>query len=389
MAIVTGRLGLEDLLWGEGTVTQDLGNGLSRTVSKINAKNLPFDETKTLAEAIDTALAVFNTTDIKYFIDNLPAVLQVAEVLAKIKAMDLSDIASVADALPMLQLVANNIHVINNAITASLEAKQAAADAKYLRCDIQNQLDIANMHAVRIEYIYNDKLIPLQDSINNLLEVAQGLVATARDQVIAGHELAVKFATYDLKLQVVPTCRTPSIRIDDTAKAVVWSIPRPMCAVAIDELPDTVVRDAVDSYLATLPNLGGGFDEPVTVDDLEPANTVSLDFSIAINENTLSYIDETKPVMMYDIDGVRNDIYLSDLTLVNVLDSDKYYSIHLELPNSVTQQRFYIGDDAPYYITDVTFDPLNEPDDAWDSVDFYVAVSNDYDKFVSFRLETP
>jgi hypothetical protein len=46
-------LGLEDLLFGEGTATQTRA-GQSVTVTKINAANLPFDETTTLLEVLET-----------------------------------------------------------------------------------------------------------------------------------------------------------------------------------------------------------------------------------------------------------------------------------------------------------------------------------------------
>lgn len=46
-------LGLEDLLFGEGTATQTRA-GQSVTVTKINAANLPFNETDTLVEVLET-----------------------------------------------------------------------------------------------------------------------------------------------------------------------------------------------------------------------------------------------------------------------------------------------------------------------------------------------
>ena len=42
-------LGLEDLLFGTGTVTQNRANQVV-TITEINAGNLPFDETRTLVE---------------------------------------------------------------------------------------------------------------------------------------------------------------------------------------------------------------------------------------------------------------------------------------------------------------------------------------------------
>jgi hypothetical protein len=51
--------GLEDLLWGEGTVNQTR-NGETVAVTKINAANLPFDETRTLLEALEDAQPIID-----------------------------------------------------------------------------------------------------------------------------------------------------------------------------------------------------------------------------------------------------------------------------------------------------------------------------------------
>ena len=57
--VTRNKLGLEDLLFGVGTVNQTR-EGQTLAVTKINAANLPFDETQNLAqrlEDIDAALS--------------------------------------------------------------------------------------------------------------------------------------------------------------------------------------------------------------------------------------------------------------------------------------------------------------------------------------------
>lgn len=49
--------GLEDLLFGAGTVVQDR-NGKQVKVTKINAQNLPFDEIRTLKQALEDEKAM-------------------------------------------------------------------------------------------------------------------------------------------------------------------------------------------------------------------------------------------------------------------------------------------------------------------------------------------
>lgn len=52
ITVTRNKLGLEDLLFGTGTTSQVRG-GVATTVTKINAANLPFDETQNLAQALD------------------------------------------------------------------------------------------------------------------------------------------------------------------------------------------------------------------------------------------------------------------------------------------------------------------------------------------------
>ena len=66
-------LGLEDLLFGEGTETQ-IRCGQEVIISKINIGNLPFTETQTLLEWI-------NSTNISEIIDNIPAITAIYETL--------------------------------------------------------------------------------------------------------------------------------------------------------------------------------------------------------------------------------------------------------------------------------------------------------------------
>jgi hypothetical protein len=64
--IERNKAGLEDLLFGTHTEVQ-LRAGKKVTVTKINAQNLPFDESRTLAQALNDekarAFAMFNIND--------------------------------------------------------------------------------------------------------------------------------------------------------------------------------------------------------------------------------------------------------------------------------------------------------------------------------------
>ena len=64
VSIERNLVGLEDLLFGTGTATQSRG-GKDVTVTKINAQNLPFDESRSLSQAI-TDLGEYNAYLVQY-----------------------------------------------------------------------------------------------------------------------------------------------------------------------------------------------------------------------------------------------------------------------------------------------------------------------------------
>ena len=73
-------LGLEDILFGEGTETQTR-NGQEVIISKINIGNLPFNETQTLLEWL-------NSTDVTTLISSIPELLSIYENLPMLSELD-------------------------------------------------------------------------------------------------------------------------------------------------------------------------------------------------------------------------------------------------------------------------------------------------------------
>lgn len=108
-------LGIEDLLLGEGTVTQPRGSA-DVTVTKINAQNLPWGpiEGQTYAEAIEEKVQICETaattvTDAVALVDPLMANITNINLLAN----DLPNVDLVANNLPNVDIVAGNSTNIN------------------------------------------------------------------------------------------------------------------------------------------------------------------------------------------------------------------------------------------------------------------------------------
>jgi hypothetical protein len=114
--------------------------------------------------------------------------------------------------------------------------------------------------------------------------------------------MAMKFATYSLELQVVPNCRIPRIIIDDANMRFVWRIPRPICTTNM-QVDANIVKDSVNAYLATLPDLGSNgdvsalgtiiavvptYDDLPTLDQLQKPLT-DTDLAIVLGDGETTY----------------------------------------------------------------------------------------------------
>lgn len=89
------KLGLEDLTFGFGSEQQTRGNQ-TVTITKINAANLPFDETQTLVEVLDTQypaieIVASSINDVNTIVANLLNI--------DLVSLNMSEIKTVADDL--------------------------------------------------------------------------------------------------------------------------------------------------------------------------------------------------------------------------------------------------------------------------------------------------
>ena len=100
-------LGLEDILFGTGTVEQTRGGQLV-TVTKVNAGNLPFDETRTLLQWAESV----NIWALGSMIIELQAIYD-----------NLASISNVDDNLQLLNTINSNIVVVESVITPTSEPR--------------------------------------------------------------------------------------------------------------------------------------------------------------------------------------------------------------------------------------------------------------------------
>lgn len=121
-------LGVEDLAFGNSTVEQIRG-GSSVYVTEINASNMPFNESSTLKEALDTRYAYIELvgSDLSKqfsFVNDLGSITDPVED----DTGDASSIITVANNIANINIVADNI----DAIIAGLSAAGITVDTTNL-----------------------------------------------------------------------------------------------------------------------------------------------------------------------------------------------------------------------------------------------------------------
>lgn len=114
-------LGLEDILFGTGTVEQTRGGQLV-TVTKVNAGNLPFDETRTLiqwAQSVNVEALGSMITELQAIYDNLASIINIEDNLTLLNTINsnITVLQELHTNLSILQNVNSNITIITEVNT--------------------------------------------------------------------------------------------------------------------------------------------------------------------------------------------------------------------------------------------------------------------------------
>ena len=122
-------LGLEDLLFGTGTVTQNRANQVV-TITEINAGNLPFDETRTLVEFAQD-------TNIEELGNSIEAINNLNNNLDKLLIVEdnLTEVVSVA------QNIVQNLTEILNVDTLASQVTQDKSDVSTMKLAVETIYD--------------------------------------------------------------------------------------------------------------------------------------------------------------------------------------------------------------------------------------------------------
>lgn len=172
-------LGLEDILFGTGKVTQTRG-GQQVDITKINASNMPFDETQTLLEWAQSV----NLEQLGNLVTELQAIYD-----------SLSAINNVEGSLNNLNILALNINCLNNLCTNIAKLQNIDSNMPKLQNIDSN---MSNLNQINTQIIPNLAEILLVDNYAAQVTVDKGIVASDKASV-ASMKLAVEtiYDTFD------------------------------------------------------------------------------------------------------------------------------------------------------------------------------------------------
>jgi hypothetical protein len=279
--IYTGKVGLEDIAFGAGTELQTLGNGISRTITKINLSNIPFDELKTVGEMITEFNNLLVSSAYSTVNADLDKVVITAGSIESIISLanSISNIVNVASNILAVNTTALEIDAIKAAPGASQEANQAVLNAQYIRGRLSQTQSTIYDYLQWLRAYHIETVVPFQDKIDQALATLQGMIDDAVATITNGNEMAIKLATYALEIQVLARCWTPRVIIDDPNHKIIWQIPesRNQCVIVPGEGGGDCTCDEI-----TQGDVDDVFDAPPSV--VAPTIACTADHS-SIQEN--------------------------------------------------------------------------------------------------------
>ena len=249
-------LGLEDLLFGVGIVTQTRA-GQSVNITRINASNLPFDETQTLLEwaqsinlevlgSMITQLQTIydNITVLGNVEDNLPVVNEVYNNIAALQSLytNISKLQNIDANMTKLQAIDTNMSKLQNIDTNMSKLQNIDTNMSKL-------LDI---------YIDLAKLSNLYDNLSMLTNIYDSLAALTA-----------------INSQVIPNIPELLLVNDNAAQVAMDKADVASMKIDIESIYDTITDNSHNHTIANVTGLQTALDNKVDDSEKGSANGVA------------------------------------------------------------------------------------------------------------------
>lgn len=308
------KLGLEDLLFGVGIVTQ-IRAGQKVDVTRINAGNLPFDETRTLLEwtqSINLDALSSMTTELQAIYDNLTTIGNVEDNLTVINNLEdnLVALQSLYTNISKLQNIDNNMSKLQNIDTN------------------MSKLQNIDTNMSKLQAIYTDltKLESIYDNLTMLTAIYNNLTAlnNINSQVIPN--LTELLLVNDNAIQVAADKLTVA-----TDKGIVAGYKEDVSAmkVAVESIYDTFD----DRFLGVKTN------DPIVDNDGDTLNDGALYFNTSSNNLKVYSLDNTTwyTISQIYLSGLL-DVQLTSITTGDILNWNGTKWVNTRTPKFSTMQ---------------------------------------------------
>lgn len=167
-------LGLEDILFGTGTVEQTRGGQLV-TVTKVNAGNLPFDETRTLiqwAQSVNLEQLGNIITELQAIYDNLASISNVED--------NLSLLNNIISNITVLQELHTNLSILQNVNSNITIITEVNTNLDILTSIYNNLSALVNIHTNLTSLLAIDtnmqQLLAIDTNLPDLLSINTNIV---------------------------------------------------------------------------------------------------------------------------------------------------------------------------------------------------------------------
>jgi len=268
-------VGLDDIAWGIGTTTVPTYGGGTRPVKRVNLASIPYNDTKTVGEALDEFNNLLQSQKYSDIHDNLEAILKVINNISHINQvyLNLGQLRALKEDLNTIINVANNLEVLKSIPTELEFIDRAVKDTNYYKNKFERLLERTKKEVYCQNVWINGKLSELSEQNEATRQDLDTIISTAKQEVQTGNELVAKFGTYALEIQAKPYCREPKFIVDDINERLIWQVPTVKGDCRYSEVTSAQVQDVVDAYLDTFPSIGSGgsLDEPVTQEEVNQA----------------------------------------------------------------------------------------------------------------------
>jgi len=260
MSLVTGKIGLEDLALGHGTQVQDLGKGRTRTITEINAGNLPFGANSTFEQAIVNLQDTLKSAEALNITENRDAILLITNELSNLRkiANSMQELSTLASRSYVLDTLVDNLNSITNLSKTLIFTEQAVADSKYREHKMQRTARNLSNALSYISNMCTQEILPMKAQLDGLLVTINSKIATIKAELTDGNELIHKFGSYELKIVAKPNCKQPKIIVDDNRQQIIWQVPTVKGNCTMAKPTQDQIAKAFAEYLVANPDFGGG-----------------------------------------------------------------------------------------------------------------------------------